>query len=692
MNWMKKNSKLILSILVVTIFVISIGFNTRGIEIQNNLNEENELGNVLISAEDNFDILDFWQSEIGRVNATDLNIEFMDNETIEYTNPYTKKDYEFTKQEIYFDSPNWVGEKEPVIRLHGYLLYPEHIESSNPGCLCMHGLGGDANQALESLGYLYLEEGFIVLCHDHPGHGDSEGAKPSPENFFLEGTYNESAHYYLTLCGAIQGLRVLENLTRVDKTKIMVTGGSYGALNTMWLSSICGERIAGAVPYIAVGDLKKTLEDDTKLLFWVWDKSPDEIPDDYWEKQGKYFDAKYYLKSSKLPPIFWQIGTNDEFFHYHSINGTLEAVEHDDAYVQIYPNGHHGFPGFENTTKFFIDYVLKNGSRPPKMDVSKPNIRSNLFGDNVKVEVEVDSEEEVESVQVCFKYADVVGASWQLMDLRESENDAWKGTISPGLISSQVDYYIVVNLKGKESIWFSSKIYTAGLITSNFSAFFYIIVIGFITIPALVLGRRRYIKNVKNVNEKLRKQAKKYLLVELALLAIVESLFYLALILPWIIFEGGGVVWNFIYFFNNFYTWTDLWAGINPSMVPIVPFMAAAFLIGWIIYSQIALMKPMFSGFLKVGFPIFVFVIIWVLVGSILGASDTSSLFGGVIVGIGPYMMLFSVLALFPIGIWKRKYQTKLGIHQPKRKWYNIDRWFRIKSQERLTERSIEKN
>ncbi len=198
--------------------------------------------------------------------------------------------------------------------------------------------------------------------------------------------------------------------------------------------------------------------------------------------------------------------------------------------------------------------------------------------------------------------------------------------------------------------------------------------------------------NVKNIDERLRKQAKKYLLIEFALLAIVESLFFLSLILPWIIFEGGGVIWNFIYFINNFYTWTDLWVGINPSIIPIVPYMAAIFLIGWIVYSQLTIMKPMFSGIIKLGFPVFVFMIIWMLVGSILGASDTSSLFGGVIVGVGPYLMLFSVIALFPIGIWKRKYQTKLGIRQPKQKWYNIDRWFRIKNNEELKEQSINKS
>ena len=169
----------------------------------------------------------------------------------------------------------------------------------------MHGILGKAEEAFE-LAYPYLEEGFIALCYSHPGHGESDGPEPKQKYFYYKKDYNESAHFYLTLCGAIQGLRVLENMTLVNNSKIMVTGASYGALNTMWLSGICGDRIAGAIPYIALGDVKKVLEDPTKLLFVIWGKNADEMKDSgWWDDQNLKFDPKYYLESTKLPPILW---------------------------------------------------------------------------------------------------------------------------------------------------------------------------------------------------------------------------------------------------------------------------------------------------------------------------------------------------------------------------------------------------
>ena len=62
--------------------------------------------------------------------------------------------------------------------------------------------------------------------------------------------------------------------------------------------------------------------------------------------------------------------------------------------------------------------------------------------------------------------------------------------------------------------------------------------------------------------------------------------------------------------------------------------------------------------------------------------------FGTVYPGFGVYLMLIASLSLFVIGIWKRKYQAKLGIRVPKNRWYNIDRWFKIKSVEEVKKES----
>ena len=627
-----------------------------------------DLENIQSANSSNFDILEFWDSEIDRVNAVPLNISYGTTGPLNYTNPYTKKEYAFSTKEIFFDSPNWVGATPSTIRLHGYLLYPEVVQSVNPGCLCMHGLNGNANSSFDRA-FPYLEKGFIVLSHSHPGHGNSQGALPSSDSFSFQGDFNRTAHNYLTICGAIQGLRILESLTKVDNSKIMVTGESYGGLNTMWLSSICGDRIAGAVPFISAGDLNASLVDPTKLFFVIWGYAADRIPASFWENQYLRIDPIYYLKSTKLPPIMWQVGTSDDFFHYYSINGTINAVQHDNAYLEIVPNGHHGFPNIENNTKYFIDYIINGGPAPPKIIVKNPIRESGIAGDIFGVGVTVEPGEEVKSVQVIYKYIDIIGTLWETFDLTKSDDGSWNGNINPGIISSRVDYYFIVTLKGNEGEWFSSRIFSAGHINSVFTVPFYILLIAFISLPAIYLIWRKYRKDVLEVKPEIQQEARKKLIIEISLVIGMEALFYIGLILPLAVFHPSEVSFNNLYLFNNFYTWVMFFGMLSR-------YIAAIFTITWIIYFQITLMRPMFAGFLKLFYAVVVILVAPVLRAILLGASTR---FGTVTYGIGVLFVEISVISSFVIGIWKRKYQVKLGLRIPKTKFYNVDWWLRIK-------------
>ena len=667
-NIKKKQLKLILILSVVFFSVFLFTGGLVKFSNRNNDSDQNNLNIVKITSSDDFNILDFWKKEIGRVNSQPLNIKLGAVNSLKYTNPYTKKEYEFFSQGIYFDSPNWVGAELPTITLHGYILYPEEIKNKNPGCLCMHGLFGKAEKAFD-LAYPYLEKGFIVLCHSHPGHGKSEGAKPSPNNFNYEGEYRKTAHYYLTLCGAIQGLRILESFNLVDDSKIIVTGSSYGALNTMWLAGICGQKIVGALPYIAMGDMEKVIEDPTKLFYWILGVNTNDIPESYKNNQNLRFDPKYYLKSNKLPPIFWQFGTNDEFFHYYSINGTYDAVSHGFKSLQIYPNAHHGFPDFQNTTKFFIDYIINGGPSPPKINVKEHLKEFNIFGDTLKIEIDITSNRGIESVQVCYKYINVVGSCWKKLELERTDSNTWTGSLNPGIITSKVDYYIIANLKGEENIWFSSKIYNGGIINSNFTILFFILLATFITLPAIFLIWRRYKKNVLELDAKIQFEARRLIFIELSSLGVSEALFYISLLLPWIAFGNNIVTWSHIYIFNNFFTWDVLFGFF-------APLITAMYIIGWILYSHLSIMKPMISGSIKIIYPIFLLSVFNLLIGS----SPLSLSFGIVYPGIGIFLMIIASVFTCIVGIWKRKYQARLGIRIPKTKIYNIDRWFRIKN------------
>ncbi len=619
---------------------------------------------------DNFNILDFWENEIERVNSTSLNIVYGDNRTIKHTISFTNKMYELKAQDIYFNSPNWVGAQPQNLTLYGVLLFPEILKSSNPGALCMHGLNGEIEDAFD-LAIPYLEKGFVVLCHSHPGHGKSEGAEPKPENLYYEGAYNESAHFYLTLCGAIQGLRVLETLSFVNNSQIMVTGKSYGGLNAMWLAGILGEKIIGVTAYIAIGDIAKNLNHPDKLIFWILGKSVMEIPDSYVTNQLLRFDPIYYLRSPKLPPIMWQIGTNDDFFDYSSIKGTYDAVQHAAKFLQIFPNDHHGFPGFEGSSNFFIDYVLNNGSIPPQINITSVSKTQDIRGDNLHIALRVNSTDEIESIQMVYKYTDILGSTWEYVSLDSNDEMNWIGELSPTILNSNLDYYITVNLKNMSNVWFSSNIFSAGIMKSNLTIPFIIIISIIIIIPLAILIRRKYYKIPEmNFEDKIR--MKHNIFIEITLLFIVDLIYYISLIMPWIVYESGDVIFNHIYIFNNLYTWKLYFGEFASSLTTI-------FFIATIVNSQLNFISLRLSAILKLLYPTIMLVFISVIpfLSGVLDSNSLTSNFGLVFPGIGPIIMIVCSILLFLIGIWEKKYKNKLGIRTPniRLNWSYIKKW-----------------
>ena len=604
---------------------------------------------------DNFDILDFWENEIERVNNTPLNIVYGENHTIEHTISFSNKLYELKARDIYFNSPNWVGAQPQNLTLYGVLLYPEIIKSSNPGALCMHGLNGEIEEAFD-LAIPYLEKGFVVLCHSHPGHGRSEGTEPEPGNLYYEGAYNESAHFYLTLCGAIQGLRVLEALSFVNNSQIMVTGKSYGGLNAMWLAGILGERIAGVTAYIAIGDIAKNLIHPDKLFFWILGKNVREIPDSYVTNQLLRFDPIYYLNTSKLPPILWQIGTNDDFFHYSAIKGTFDSVQHNNKFLQIFPNDHHGFPGFEGSSKFFIDYVLNNGSIPPQINITSISKTQDLRGDILHIALRANSTEEIDSIQIVYKYTDILGATWESITLDSIDGTNWDGELSPTIFNSNLDYYIIVNLKNMTNVWFSSNIYSAGEIRSNLTVPFIIVICVIILIPLALSIRKKFQKiPVMDLDEK--NKLKRYFLYEIILILGLDTVYYLSLILPWIVYESGGVIFNHIYIFNNLYTWKIYFGEFASSLTTI-------FFIASIVNSQLNFISLRVSAIIKLLYPTIMlgFISVTPFLSGVLDPNSLTSNFGLIFPGIGPILMIVCSILLFFIGRRERKTKISLGL------------------------------
>jgi cephalosporin-C deacetylase-like acetyl esterase len=657
-----RNSIICVSIILVSILIIPTTLNVS--EYQ----DTHDSSSISLSTNgENFDILNFWEKEIERVNNTPLNIAYGSNRTVQHIITYSNEKYELHLQDIYFNSPNWVGAQPQNLTLYGVLLYPENIKSSNPGALAMHGLNGKVEDAFD-LAIPYLEKGFVVLCHSHPGHGISEGTEPEPSNLYYEGVYNESAHFYLTLCGAIQGLRVLESLPFVNNSQIMVTGKSYGGFHAMWLAGIVGERIAGVSVYIAIGDIAKNLLHPEKLIFWVLGRNVREIPDSYLTNQLLRFDPIYYLRSPKLPPILWQIGTNDDFFHYSSIKGTYDSVQHNLKFLQIFPNDHHGFPGFEGSSRYFIDFILNNGSLPPQINMTNIIKTQDIRGDNLRIALQVNSIDEVGSVQLVYKYSDIIGTCWERIDLKITNSAHWEGEIRSAIFNSKLDYYIIVNLKNVSNTWFSSEIFSAGIMRTNLTVPFVIIISLIIGIILMLSIRRKILKFNELRSEEILKEKRK-LFVEISIIFGVDFIYWISIILPWVVYENGEVVFNHLYFFNNIYTW-------KMHLGEIAPILTSIFFLVTVINSFLNFFCLRFSAFVKLIYPttILIFISVTPYISGAFNPTSLASNFGRPYPGIGPILMIICAISLFFVGRWERRNKTRLGIDLKKSQSWNLVR------------------
>lgn len=617
----------------------------------NSKTPENKLSNSLNS---DFDILKFWETEIKRVENTSLNIAFGDNNTIEHVNSETKEIETYTVKEVFFDSPNWVGSNKTKIRIHGYFLYPEVIKTPQPGCLYMHGLGESADNGFQ-LAYQYLELGFIFLCYSHPGHGQSEGAKPSPQNFYYQGNYNQTSHYYLTLCAAIQGLRVLEKNSMVNKSQIFTSGFSYGGLNAMWLSSICGDRIAGTIPIASAGNNKIMLKYPQKLLFWIWNKNPKKIPESWWQNQNLRIDPVYYLRSDNLPPILWQIGTNDEFFHYESITKTYKMANTSLKYLQIHPNAHHQYLQCSNTIKSFITNILNDSVKKnlPNTTINEENPKLTLIGNALSVKISLNSKLSVEKVQICYKYINLLGEYWKIVDLSRDKEGNWVGSVPTPMMTSEVNYFVIVRMN-ENGNWFTSQIFNGGILSNNSSVMMIFLILLSFIIPISRIVYNQY----KNINKKINPnnyvREKSFFFIKITIIVFLEGLLIYSFSQPLLIFGENAVEWSIFFIFDQLLAYNPLFS-IFTTLIPIL--LISSFFI--LIIKSFKNTRS--AAFFKLIYFIGIF-LVFLILSINLAISPVTKEFQPVNLGSGFYLIFVNFICLYLIGLSSKEFHMRLNI------------------------------
>lgn len=243
----------------------------------------------------------------------------------------------------------------------------------HPAVLVCHGGGGSAAMVTPQV-IGWAKRGYVSVCQDQPGICSVKDARSSGPA--LEGrsafTFGESpleTSLYDGVAAALNGLRLLRSAPDVDKSRVGVTGGSWGGYMTTMIAGLAGDRVKASFSVYGCGfyDLASQWQPglnglgETKKALWL-----------------EHLDA-----GRRTPGIrgahMVATATNDWFFWPPAMQKTYEVIGApgknicfmpNDSHALTQPGGTHGPPAFDHAAnrtwmeQCWLNYHLK-GAGPP---------------------------------------------------------------------------------------------------------------------------------------------------------------------------------------------------------------------------------------------------------------------------------------------------------------------------------------
>ena len=290
----------------------------------------------------------------------------------------------------------------------GYLTRPT-TPGPHPGILVCHGGGGYAEQvAPQAIGW--AQKGYVSVCQDEPGiytasKGDSSGpnSDPGASTFKYAGDIRDSA-LYDGVCAALRGLALLRSQPDVDKSRVGVTGGSWGGYMTTMVCGLAGERVKACFAVYGCGfyDRGSTWQPSINALGEEGRKAWLDNLD-----AGRHADniqAAYMVATASNDWFFWPSAM---MATYHAAAGPKNILwSPNDSHALNLPGGTHSGPPFNHgphrtwLEQCWLNYQLKGEGEPfPKVVEAKELGRQ---GHGLLVEFRADASLPLEYGQVWY--------------------------------------------------------------------------------------------------------------------------------------------------------------------------------------------------------------------------------------------------------------------------------------------------
>ncbi|MFW9769471.1 MAG: alpha/beta hydrolase family protein, partial [Candidatus Thorarchaeota archaeon] len=371
------------------------------------------------------------------------------------------EDYYWQNQTIPLEEWHFSYESEKyrgnIVRINSVILRRENITTPSPTILYLHGYGGEYQDYMELFREL-ASQGYIVMGIDHPGRGGSTGIPELTPYTFLNVTDGpQDSNLYHSVWAGARAITLLELISFVNNSAIVVSGDSMGAWTTLIVSAI-DSRIDGVIPIIGAGNLMNSIISGS-LINSVIEPS---YAFDSTEMQNiiRWFDPIAYARNLTQPTLML-FGSNDDFFPIISMQDTIEVISAP-LTLRVIPNwGHAIYGSFYVNIESWMESLFHNGTKLSTFDV-RFNETLSLQGGLVSISANTTSSNRA---WVCWRSGEP-GAVWLVAEMTQTiqgDVQTYSVDIAP-LTIGKVTFFVVVELEN--SIILSSSIMTtsAGLI------------------------------------------------------------------------------------------------------------------------------------------------------------------------------------------------------------------------------------
>ncbi|MFI3331661.1 MAG: acetylxylan esterase [Rikenellaceae bacterium] len=202
----------------------------------------------------------------------------------------------------------------------GILAGDRSLDVNLPAMVCLHGGGGEAFSAWV-IGW--AERGYAAIAMDLFGKGaDSKNVLENGYNRItihyagcLEDDYREDLAYS-AICDAVSANSLLRSFDEIDKTRIGVTGVSWGGVFT---SMVCGidTRFAAAAPVYGCGYIYEV----GSMISYIQ-------PYDYsLYRWSNWYDAAVHIPKADIPILFAN-GNKDSHFYMNQTESSARLAKY----------------------------------------------------------------------------------------------------------------------------------------------------------------------------------------------------------------------------------------------------------------------------------------------------------------------------------------------------------------------------